>query len=49
MFYSEKKQFYEGSWVQDQRSGFGVLVDEDGEVYRGGWKNDKQEGAGANY
>ena len=46
MFYHKTKEFYEGDWHMDQRSGRGMLLDASNEVYVGGWRNDHQEGLG---
>lgn len=40
---------YEGSWLDGQKHGHGVLVGKDGAKYVGQFKNDKKEGQGTYY
>jgi hypothetical protein len=41
------RTIYKGSWSQDLRkSGYGILVKEDGSKYEGNWENDEQSGYG---
>lgn len=44
-FYSQLA-FYEGHWSKDQRSGWGRMQYENGEVYEGEWLKDKHDGQG---
>lgn len=41
-----KKYFYLGSWLNDQKSGFGKEIDLLGNVYEGSFKEDKYHGFG---
>lgn len=37
---------YTGSWHDNQKSGFGIQVYENGDKYEGGWNQGKREGQG---
>ena len=37
---------YDGYWIENKRSGFGVLTKEGGEKYEGYFENDKKNGKG---
>lgn len=40
------KDYYEGEWCGNQRSGWGRMYYPDGNIYEGQWQNDKPEGEG---
>ena len=42
----EKTGYYNGSWINSNRSGQGEMHFEDGSIYNGLWKNDKRNGNG---
>ena len=37
---------YEGTWVNDKRTGYGVYNYANGSIYEGNFKNGKREGKG---
>lgn len=44
MVYKELNEIYQGSWMADQRSGFGRLTLADGTVLEGQFRNGELEG-----
>ena len=44
--YYESNSKYSGNWVNDEKSGQGVMKYKNGDEYDGGWKNDKKSGKG---
>jgi hypothetical protein len=48
MLYQDGK-YYEGEWIDDKKSGHGLLAFEDGSYYFGSWKDDLAHGQGIHY
>lgn len=40
------KEYYEGEWCGNQRSGWGRMYYSNGDIYEGHWLNDKPDGEG---